>query len=255
MLSKTRVFVVAVMAAASSMAVKPLSAEGSHPLAPPLSFSSLAGEKIQLAQFRGSVVLLNFWTTSCSVCLSEIPMLSALQTQYASQGLRVVGVALDDQIETVRRFTEKRRLGYTVVVASHKIQEQLGVEGFPVTLVIGRDGRIYSQHSGAVKKEALESEVTQLLAADISEERFHPSEGAEPLRLYTTAELESEVPGVDLSNLSQAQVAELKRQLDVAACPCGCNRSVLKCRSNHSSCKDSKEFAREAVEKLLHPMI
>jgi peroxiredoxin len=252
-----RRFLILVMALVSLTTANSLSAPDSHPLAPALSFITLSGEKVQLDQFKGSVVLLNLWTTSCSICLSEIPTLSALQTQYASQGLRVVGVALDDQVETVHRFTEKHPLGYTVLVGTREVQEQLGAEAFPVTFLIGRDGRIYSQHSGAVKRGALESEITQLLAADSAnaEDHFHPSEGSEPVQIPTAAELKSDVPGVDLSKLSTAQVTALKQQLDETACPCSCNRTVLKCLSNHSSCKDSKRFAHEVVENLQRPMI
>ena len=257
MFAKMRSLVVLLIVFAIAMHATPLFAANSHPFAPQLSFSSLTGEKVSLDQLKGSVVLLNLWTTSCSICLSEIPTLSALQDRYATQGLRVIAVTLDEQPESVRRFTETRHLNYTVVTASSAVEEQLGVDGFPVTFVIGRDGRIYSQHSGAIKAAPLESEITQLLGADPQKlvQTFRPSEDAAPVTLPTAAELESEVPGVDLSRLNTSQVAELKEQLDTTACPCGCNRSVLKCRMNHSSCKESKQLAREAVEKLHSPMI
>ena len=240
-----------------SMATMPLFAGDSHPLAPAVSFSSLSGERVSLDQFRGSVVLLNLWTTSCSVCLSEIPTLSALQDQYASRGLRVIGVAFDDHPETVRKVVEQRDLHYSVTMGNAEAQERFGVEGFPVTFLIGRDGRIYSRHTGATRREALQSELTQLLAADShsSLEQFHPSENADPVELPTSAELQSEVPGVDVSQLSPQQLTELKQRLSAAECPCGCNRSVLQCRTNHSSCKESKQLAREALEKLRTPMI
>lgn len=257
MFAKTRSLVVQLIAFAIAIQAMPLFAADSHPFAPPLSFRSLSGERVSLDQFRGSVVLLNLWTTSCSICLSEIPTLSALQARYAPQGLRVIAVALDSQPESVRKFTEKRHLNYTVATANSAVEEQFGVDGFPVTFVIGRDGRMYSQHSGAIKRESLENEITQLLGPDPEGflETFRPSEDAAPVTLPTAAELESEVPGVDVSQLSKAEVAELKENLDAAACPCGCNRSILKCRMNHSSCKESKQLARKAAQKLRSPMI
>lgn len=257
MFAKTRSLVVLLIAFAVAMQATPLFAADSHPFAPQLSFSGLSGKKVSLDQFRGSVVLLNLWTTSCSICLSEIPTLSELQDRYARQGLQVIAVALDEQPESVRKFTETRHFNYTVATANSAVEEQFGVDGFPVTFVIGRDGRMYSQHSGAIRAESLESEITQLLGADPLKlvETFRPSEDAVPVTLPTAAELESEVPGVDLSQLNTAQVAELKEHLDAATCPCGCNRSILKCRMNHSSCKESKQLAREATQKLRSPMI
>lgn len=254
--TNTKALVLTLTAVALSMAATLVAAD-SHPLAPSLSFTGLSGEKVSVDQFRGSVVLLNFWTTSCSVCLSEIPTLSALQAEYASQGLRVIGVALDDRAETVRRFAEQRHPNYTLALGNPGVRDQLGIEGFPVTFVIGRDGRMYSRHLGGANKEALENEVVQLLAADphTSVEQFRTSQNGEPITLPTAAEIESEVPGVDLSQLTKAQVAELKQHLDATACPCGCNRSVLQCRSNHSSCTESKQLARQAAEKLRTPMI
>jgi thiol-disulfide isomerase/thioredoxin len=242
---------------AISVIATPLFAADSHPLAPQVSFSSLSGDAISLGQLRGSVILLNFWTTTCGVCLSEIPTLSALQNRYGSAGLRVIGVALDENPEAVHRYTEQHRLNYTIAIGSRQIEERFGTEVFPVTFIIGRDGRIYSRHTGAVKEEALESEVAQLLAADGKSPLnvFRASTGAEPVNLPTAEELESEVPGVDVSHLTQPQLTRLKQRLDSEACPCGCNRTVLKCLSDHSSCEQSKRVAQEAAEELRSPMI
>jgi len=255
MLLKIRIFLTIAIALAFCGDVARVAAE-SHPMAPRLSFTSLSGGKITLDEFKGSVVLLNFWTTSCGVCLSEIPTLSSLQDSYASQGLRVVGVAVDDNVDSIRKVAEQRHVNYTVASGDNQMEEQFGADGFPVTLVIGRDGRIYSRHSGAVSREAIESEVAQLLRAgpDTPVEQFRASAG-ENVRLLSPAELQSEIPGVDLSAFSQAQKAELKQQLASQACPCGCNRTVLMCRSTHSSCKQSKEMAQQAAEKLHAPMI
>jgi hypothetical protein len=164
---------------------------------------------------------------------------------------------LDDNVDSIRKVAEKRHVNYTVASGDNKMEEQFGADGFPVMLVIGRDGRIYSRHSGAVNREAIESEVAQLLhvGPDTPVEQFRASAGAEQVRLPSPAEIQSEIPGVDLSGLSQAQIAELTQQLASEACPCGCNRTVLVCRSNHSSCKQSKEMAQQAAEKLHAPMI
>ena len=257
MFTRAKVRVRIAVGLAISVLAMPLFAADSHPPAPQVSFSSLSGEALSLQQFRGSVVLLNFWTTSCGVCLSEIPTLSALQDRYRPAGLRVLGVALDDDAEKVRAFAAHRHLNYTLAIGSQQIEERFGTGVFPVTFMIGRDGRIYSRHTGAVTQEALESEVAQLLAAEGTAplNAFRASAGAQPVELPTAAELGSEVPGVDVSHMSPEQLAQLKQQLDSEPCPCGCNRTVLKCRSNHSSCEESRRQAQEAAEKLHGPMI
>jgi thiol-disulfide isomerase/thioredoxin len=227
------------------------------PPAPHLVFTGLSGEKVSVDQFKGSVVLLNFWTTSCGICLSEIPTLSALQDQYGSQGLRVIGVALDSNSTAIHKVMSERRITYTVAAGDEKMEEQLGAGGFPVTFLIGRDGRLYGQHSGAIRREALEGEVTQLLSASAESpvDNFRASDEAQPVRLPSPVELNSEIPGIDVSHLSKAQLAQLKQQLESESCPCGCNRSVLQCRTAHSSCNRSQEMARDALQKLHGGMI
>lgn len=256
MLFKRTTVFAALISVAFSLDTAMAFAQG-HPIAPKLAFDSLSGTKITLDQFKGSVVLLNFWTTSCGVCLSEMPTLSALQSRYGSQGLRVLGVALDNNLESIRKVAEQHRVTYTVGSGDSQMEEQFGTDGFPVIFVIGRDGRIYSQHSGAIRAQDLDAEVTQLLARgpDVSVDDFHGSPGAKPARIPTPAELKSQIPGVDLSDLDESQIAELKQQLESEPCPCGCNRSVLQCRSNHSSCEQSKTLARQAAKKLHPPMI
>ena len=256
MLPKFRIFLTIAITLAFCSGV-PRGLAESHPAAPRLSFTNLTGDKVNLDDYKGSVILLNFWTTSCSVCLSEIPTLSSLQDRYGSQGLRVLGVAVDDQAASIRKVIEQRHINYTIALGNDRMEEEFGADGFPVTLVIGRDGRIYSQHSGAIRAQDLEAEVTQLLAGgpDVSVNDFHSSAGAKSARIPTSAELKSEIPGVDLSGLDESQIAELKQQLESEPCPCGCNRSLLKCRSSHSSCQQSKTLASRAAEKLHPPMI
>ena len=230
--------------------------ESPHPSAPQLSFTGLSDERISLDQFRGNVVLLNFWTTSCSVCVAEARTLAALQDHYGSRGLRIVAVALDGDAELVRKFYEQHHLDYTVALGDPGLLEQLGAAGFPVTLIIGRDGRVYSQHSGVATQQALEIEIDQLLAADAKTEvaGFRLADGAEIPHFPTPQELESEVPAIDVSHLTKAQLSELKRRLDSGSCPCECNRSVLKCRLTHSNCKQSQRLARETIENLYSPI-
>jgi len=254
-LSKIKSILIAVAVAFAWTA--PLFAADTHPFAPLVSFSDISGQKISLNQFRGSVVLLNFWTSSCSACLAEIPALSALQTQYAADGLRVIGLASDNQPEAVRKVLEQRHVNYTVALGAAEIQERFGVDEFPVTLLIGRDGRVYSRHSGAIERESLQSEIRQLLGADTQAEakQFRASENADPVQLPTDAELKSEIPGIDVSQLSEAQLTELRQRLTSLPCPCGCNRSILGCLSSHTSCKQSKALARAAAERLRSPMI
>jgi peroxiredoxin len=238
------------------LSISAFGAQPQHPFAPKAQFIGLDGGHVALDQFRGSVVVMNFWTTSCSICLAETSSLEALHRQYGPQGLRVLGIALENDPEKVRLVSQQHSLTYPIAIGGEDLEEHFGIEGFPVTLVIGRDGRIYSQHTGATSADALRSEIAQLLpAADSEVIDFRASPGAEPASLPTPGMSNPELPGVDVSGLSESQIAELKRQLTAQPCPCGCGRSALECRSRHSSCVQSKNLARQAVEKMRGQMI
>lgn len=136
-----------------------------HPLAPEFSISDLTGQKLDLASYRGKVVLLDFWATWCEPCREEIPHFVELQNQYGPQGLQIIGVSMDDGPDPVRDFYQRFRMNYPVAMGGAKMGELYGgVLGLPIAFLIGRDGRIYAKHIGATDLSVFKREIHELLS-------------------------------------------------------------------------------------------
>ena len=133
-------------------------------MAPDFTLNDAYGKPIRLSDFRGKLVLLNFWATWCNPCAVEIPWFVELQNKYRDH-LVVVGVSMDeDGWETVKPFLEAKRVNYRTVIGNDKVAAQFGgVESLPATLVIDREGRIAASHVGLVAKHTYSGEIEALL--------------------------------------------------------------------------------------------
>jgi thiol-disulfide isomerase/thioredoxin len=230
---------------------------GDHPLAPALSLTDITGKKLDLADYKGKVVVLDFWATWCGPCRIEIPGLIELQNKYANQGFSVIGISLDDESDPVVQFYKDLRMNYPVAVGNQRLAELYGgVLGLPTTFVIGRDGRIYAKHMGATDASVMEGEVQQLLAMSPTAEDpdFKPSlapGSSGKVEVGDPAAIDSEIPGLNLTKLTAKQIETLKKQLSNQQCPCGCNMTVLKCRQLDHACSFSLKIAKDEMDKLL----
>ncbi|MEE9550411.1 MAG: TlpA disulfide reductase family protein [Candidatus Binatia bacterium] len=100
------------------------------------------GKAMSLAQFRGRVVLLNFFATWCSECRPEMPMFEKLHQEFASQGLAVLGINFREGKRTIRKYAEELGLTFPLVLDPNgQISRSYGVIGLPTTFLIARDGR------------------------------------------------------------------------------------------------------------------
>ncbi len=120
--------------------------------APEIRLKDLNGKEVSLADYKGQVVLLNFWATWCDPCRVEIPWLIDLQTKYASRGFTVVGVAMDEEGKSVvAPFIEKERfdvngkqlpMDYPILLGDDEASEKFGgILGYPTSFLISRDGK------------------------------------------------------------------------------------------------------------------
>ena len=135
-----------------------------HKAAPQFSRPDLNGHQINLKNYRGKVVLLNFWATWCASCQVELPRFEEWQKRYGKDGLQVLTVSMDDGDALVRKTVRKLHLGLPVVMGDAKIGETYGgVLGLPVTFLIGRDGVVLAKIKGETDLGALESRVRVLL--------------------------------------------------------------------------------------------
>lgn len=133
--------------------------------APAWELKDVDGKPVKSADFKGKVVVLDFWATWCPPCRAEIPSFVALQKQYGQDGLQVVGVSLDEKgPAVVKPFMKKMGINYPVVMGTPAVTDAYGgIEGIPTTFIIDREGRIVSRHTGLESKATFEKEIKPLL--------------------------------------------------------------------------------------------
>jgi peroxiredoxin len=133
--------------------------------APNFAASDSKGIPVKLADFKGKVVLLNFWATWCHGCGEEIPWFIEYQEKYKNQGLAVLGVSMDDEGWTVvRPFVQDKKMNYVVVIGDKKLGDKFGLAAMPMTVLIDRNGNIASKYEGIVNRETCEGQIRTLLA-------------------------------------------------------------------------------------------
>lgn len=132
--------------------------------APHFSVRDLEGKPLKLSDFRGKVVVVDFWATWCAPCRASLPHLSALQERYKSKGLVVVGLSLDDiEPASVRRFADKMQLKMKLGIADETVLTQYGpIRSIPTTFFIDRKGRLVRRVVGYIDAETMEAYATEL---------------------------------------------------------------------------------------------
>lgn len=130
-----------------------------------LTLKDINGREIRLSNYRGKIVLVNFWATWCPPCRAEIPDLVRLQREYASRGLQVIGVTYPPQkLAEVRRFVRRAKVNYPVALGSKETKLQFSSsETLPMTIVIGTDGRVRDIIEGILLPEEIEQKIKPLL--------------------------------------------------------------------------------------------
>ena len=119
--------------------------------APDFTLKSVNGKKVSLDDFRGSVVLLDFWAVWCGPCKSSLPFLETLAAKYRSKGFAVVGLHVDDRmppLDEVKQFLKDNNVRYTNLVSTAKVDDAFQIFSMPTSYVIDRDGKFYSAHIG-----------------------------------------------------------------------------------------------------------
>lgn len=133
--------------------------------APHFALTDISGHPLDSANFKGKVVLVDFWATWCVPCEAEIPHLVEWQHQHAADGLQVVGLSMDDTAGPVKPFVDKHKMDYPIAMSDDKTEAAFGgILGLPVNILIGRDGKILAKHSGVTDINALQAEVEHALA-------------------------------------------------------------------------------------------
>jgi thiol-disulfide isomerase/thioredoxin len=126
----------------------------------------IAGKDVRLSQYKGQVVLLNFWATWCVPCKREIPSLAALYRDYKEHGFVVLGVSVDSEVRSIKPFARAMKMNYPVLIGAGRedLSNAFGpFLGFPTSVVVARDGRMCVRHVGVVSRSQLEREIEKLL--------------------------------------------------------------------------------------------
>jgi cytochrome c biogenesis protein CcmG/thiol:disulfide interchange protein DsbE len=132
--------------------------------APDFSRADFAGNPVHLADYRGKLVLLNFWASWCGPCLEEMPRFFGWQKDYGARGLQIIGVSMDDDVASARRLLARRPAPYPMVQGDAKLGAAFGgVLGLPLTYLIDPRGRIAGRYQGNADLAKLEAQIKTLL--------------------------------------------------------------------------------------------
>jgi peroxiredoxin len=144
-------------------AVKP---EKERKKAPDFTLRDSDGKNVKLSEYKGKVVLLNFWATWCGPCKIEIPWFIDFEQQYKDKGFAVLGVSMDEEgWNAVKPYIAARKINYRVLLGDDSVSNLYGgVESLPTTFILDRDGRVASVHIGLVGKSDYQNEIIHLLA-------------------------------------------------------------------------------------------
>jgi len=136
--------------------------------APDFALTDLSGKTVRLADFKGKVVLLDFWATWCAPCREEIPAFVELQKQYAEQGFTLLGISLDDEgAVVVKPFARQFGINYPVVIGNTEVSAAYGgMQALPTAFLIGRDGRILEAFVGDRARPDFERAIRSALRRD-----------------------------------------------------------------------------------------
>ena len=135
--------------------------------APSWKLKDVSGAVVSSEQFKGKVVVVDFWATWCPPCRAEIPGYVALQKKYAKDGLVIVGISLDQKgPDVVRKFAEKFGINYPIVMGTPEVQDSFGeMDGIPTTFIIDRSGKIRDRKVGSMPEEEFEAALLPYLKA------------------------------------------------------------------------------------------
>jgi peroxiredoxin len=146
-------------------AVKP---DKDRKTAPEFALKDSNGQTVHLTDYKGKVVLLDFWATWCGPCKVEIPWFIEFEQQFKDRGFAVLGVSMDeDGWDAVKPYIEDHKINYRVMLGSEQVSDIYGgLDSLPTTLLIDRQGKIASVHIGlSLGKEEFRDDIDHLLGA------------------------------------------------------------------------------------------
>ncbi|RPH63767.1 MAG: TlpA family protein disulfide reductase [Acidobacteria bacterium] len=216
---------------------------------PEMTFQDIDGRTMSTRDWKGKVVLVNFWATWCPPCREEIPAFVAMQERYRDD-LLIVGVSMDEgSLDDVRQFARDHKMNYPIVMQTAELHKSFpGVFALPTTFVIDPELRTVQKHVGLINPEIYELETRVLagLSEDINVEQVEDTGRV----LLSNAAQATELPGLDMSGLRPEQKTVALKRLNEEGCTCGCMLTIAQCRINDASCVISPPLAQKIVDEV-----
>lgn len=151
----------------STAAASSLKPHKERKAAPDFSLKDADGRTVRLSDYRGKVVLINFWATWCGPCKIEIPWFIELEQTHKDRGFAVLGISMDeDGWDVVKPFLSRMKVNYRTLMGNDTVADLFGgVNSLPTSFIIDREGKVASVHVGLVSKSDYQNEIEELLAA------------------------------------------------------------------------------------------
>jgi thiol-disulfide isomerase/thioredoxin len=130
------------------------------------TLKDLNGKDVRFSDYKGKVILLDFWATWCGPCKVEIPWFIEFQQKYGPKGLQVLGVSVDDTVQKLKPYVSQMKMNYPVLQGLNHddVQDAYGpMMAIPVTVLISRDGKVCAKHAGLSSKPSFENQIKSLL--------------------------------------------------------------------------------------------
>jgi thiol-disulfide isomerase/thioredoxin len=216
---------------------------------PALAMRDLDGRPLSSDDWRGKVVIVNFWATWCPPCRAEIPDLVALQNKYRDR-LLIIGVSQDEgSVEVVKQFVAAHQMNYPVVMMTPEIDQAFpGIRALPTSFILDRESRVVQRHVGLLNQVVTEQETRALAGLPVNASIEEIDRG-QPARLENAAQA-TEIPGVDLTRLTPDQRMAALQKLNTDPCTCGCENTLAKCRIDDPKCTTSLPLAQRVVQDI-----
>jgi thiol-disulfide isomerase/thioredoxin len=217
--------------------------------APHFEVKDLEGKELSLEDYKGKVILLNFWATWCGPCRAEIPGLVDLQNKYKDR-LQIIGMAVDEDDDSeLREVMKSESINYPVAMTTGPVRMAYGgISALPTVFVIDPQGRVVQKHVGLFNPVLYETEVRALLSLPISARIETFSDTGEIFLKH--ADRATMLPGVNTEGLTAEQRAAALHKFNAEACTCGCKFTLAQCRIYDPACKTSQDRTAAIVKAV-----
>jgi len=130
-------------------------------LQPDFTLKTIDGREVSLKDYRGKVVLINFWATWCPPCRNEMPLFVRVYKSYRDKGFEILAISTDSSLDPVKKFVKEFRINFPVLYDDKNVVSLYGIQGLPTSFLIDREGKVVKVRLGKYKE--IEEDLKDLL--------------------------------------------------------------------------------------------